>query len=123
MSVAQSLYESGKITYYENGFAKSFGISLKLHTIYIHKEFGKEFSNRKQYSSKTRMHKKLTKPSDQRILKNTNEGSTRDEERLYDLIGKVCLWQMSNARLKKKPRKLISPTKKKIYSRRRSIKI
>jgi DNA topoisomerase-1 len=50
MTVAQKLYESGKITYMRTDSPSLSDLALNSIQAYINKEFGKDYSNRKQYS-------------------------------------------------------------------------
>lgn len=113
MSVAQKLYENGKITYMRTDSPNLSELALNSIQSYINKEFGKEFSNRKQYSSKNTNAQEAHEAIRPTYIENTNEGSTRDEERLYDLIWKRSIAsQMSNARLEKTTAKIDISTRK-----------
>lgn len=113
MSVAQKLYESGKITYMRTDSPNLSDLALNSIQSYINKEFGKEFSNRKQYASKNSNAQEAHEAIRPTYIENTNEGSNRDEERLYDLIWKRTIAsQMSNARLEKTVAKIDISTRK-----------
>lgn len=113
MTVAQKLYESGKITYMRTDSPNLSDLALNSIQAYINKEFGKEFSNRKQYASKNSNAQEAHEAIRPTYIENTNEGSNRDEERLYNLIWKRTIAsQMSNARLEKTIAKIDISTRK-----------
>ncbi len=113
MSVAQKLYENGKITYMRTDSPNLSDLALNTIQSYINKEYGKEYSNRKQYASKNSNAQEAHEAIRPTYIENTNEGSNRDEERLYDLIWKRTIAsQMSNARLEKTVAKIDISTRK-----------
>jgi len=113
MTVAQKLYESGKITYMRTDSPSLSDLALNSIQAYINKEFGKDFSNRKQYSSKNSNAQEAHEAIRPTYIENTNEGINRDEERLYNLIWKRTIAsQMSNARLEKTTAKIDISTRK-----------
>jgi DNA topoisomerase-1 len=113
MSVAQKLYESGKITYMRTDSPNLSDLALNTIQSYINKEFGKEYSNRKQYASKNSSAQEAHEAIRPTYIENTNEGINRDEERLYDLIWKrTVASQMSNAKLEKTIAKIDISTRK-----------
>ena len=118
MSVAQKLYESGKITYMRTDSPNLSDLALNSIQSYINKEFGKEYSNRKQYASKNSNAQEAHEAIRPTYIENTNEGINRDEERLYDLIWKRTIAsQMSNAKLEKTVAKIdISARKEKFIA-------
>ena len=100
--VAQKLYESGKITYMRTDSPNLSVTALDSIEAYVNKEFGKEYSNRKQYASKHSGAQEAHEAIRPTYTENTAEGTTRDEEKLYDLIWKrTVASQMSNAKLEK----------------------
>lgn len=113
MSVAQKLYEYGKITYMRTDSPNLSELALNTIQSYINKEFGKEYSNRKQYASKNSNAQEAHEGIRPTYIENTQEGTNRDEERLYDLIWKRTIAsQMSNARLEKTVAKIDISTRK-----------
>lgn len=113
MMVAQKLYESGKITYMRTDSPNLSDLALNTIQSYINKEFGKEYSNRRQYASKNSNAQEAHEAIRPTYIENTNEGSNRDEERLYDLIWKRTIAsQMSNAQLEKTTAKIDISTRK-----------
>jgi DNA topoisomerase-1 len=113
MSVAQKLYEYGKITYMRTDSPNLSEEALNSIQSYINKEFGKDYSNRKQYASKNSNAQEAHEGIRPTYIENTNEGTNRDEERLYDLIWKRTIAsQMSNARLEKTVAKIDISTRK-----------
>ena len=117
MSVAQKLYEAGKITYMRTDSPNLSDTALNSIQAYINKEFGKDYSNRKQYASKNSNAQEAHEGIRPTYIENTNEGSNRDEERLYDLIWKRTIAsQMSNARLEKTIAKIDISTRKEKFN-------
>ena len=113
MSVAQKLYESGKITYMRTDSPSLSDLALNTIQSHINKEYGKEYSNRKQYTAKSSNAQEAHEAIRPTYIENMNEGNTRDEERLYDLIWKRTIAsQMSNARLEKTTAKINISTRK-----------
>ncbi|MFN8237036.1 MAG: type I DNA topoisomerase [Chitinophagales bacterium] len=113
MSVAQKLYESGKITYMRTDSPNLSDLALNTIQSYINKAFGKEYSNRKQYASKNSSAQEAHEAIRPTYIENTNEGINRDEERLYDLIWKRTIAsQMSKAKLEKTVAKIDISTRK-----------
>ena len=113
MSVAQKLYEYGKITYMRTDSTNLSELALNSIQSYINKSFGKEYSNRKQYTTKNSSAQEAHEAIRPTYIENTNEGTTRDEERLYDLIWKRTIAsQMSNAKLEKTIAKIDISTRK-----------
>ncbi|MEZ5026408.1 MAG: type I DNA topoisomerase [Chitinophagales bacterium] len=113
MMVAQKLYESGKITYMRTDSPNLSDLALNSIQSYINKEYGKEYSNRKQYSTKNKSAQEAHEAIRPTYIDNINEGINRDEERLYNLIWKRTIAsQMSNARLEKTIAKIDISTRK-----------
>lgn len=102
MIVAQKLYEAGKITYMRTDSPNLSEEALSSIQTHINKSFGIEYSNKKQYASKNSNAQEAHEGIRPTYIENQNEGSNRDEERLYDLIWKRTIAsQMSNAKLEK----------------------
>jgi DNA topoisomerase-1 len=116
MLVAQKLYEAGKITYMRTDSPNLSELALNSINQYINKEFGTEFANRKQYSSKNSNAQEAHEAIRPTYIENTNEGSNRDEEKLYNLIWKRTIAsQMSNAKLEKTVAKIEISNRKEIF--------
>ncbi|MCB0513346.1 MAG: type I DNA topoisomerase, partial [Bacteroidetes bacterium] len=118
MQVAQKLYEAGKITYMRTDSPSLSDLALNSIQVYINKEFGKDYSNRKQYATKNASAQEAHEAIRPTYIENTSEGSNRDEEKLYQLIWKRTIAsQMSNARLEKTIAKIdISTPKEKFIA-------
>lgn len=102
MSVAQKLYEAGKITYMRTDSPNLSELALSTIQSYINKEFGKDYSNRKQYSAKSSNAQEAHEAIRPTYIDHTHVSGHRDEERLYELIWKRTIAsQMSNAKLEK----------------------
>lgn len=102
MQVAQKLYEAGKITYMRTDSPNLSDLALNTIQAYISNSFGKDYSNRRQYATKNASAQEAHEAIRPTYIENVNEGSTRDEEKLYQLIWKRTIAsQMSNAKLEK----------------------
>ena len=102
MSVAQKLYEAGKITYMRTDSPNLSELALNTIESYINQEFGKDYSNRKQYSAKSSNAQEAHEAIRPTYIDHTHVSGYRDEERLYELIWKRTIAsQMSNAKLEK----------------------
>ena len=101
MRVAQGLYESGLITYMRTDSTNLSDDAVKQAKNVITQEYGKEYSNPKQFKGKKskgaqEAHEAI-RPSD--LSRKTMTGE-RDQERLYDLIWKRSVAsQMADAEL------------------------
>jgi DNA topoisomerase-1 len=101
MDAAQKLYEAGLITYMRTDSTNLSEDALKACEKYIKKEFGKEYSDLKTYTSKNKgaqeAHEAI-RPT--QIDKANPEGLEGDTEKLYQLIWKrTVASQMSNAKV------------------------
>lgn len=116
MQVAQKLYEAGKITYMRTDSPSLSDLALNSIQAYINKEFGKDYSNRKQYATKNASAQEAHEAIRPTYIENTSEGSNRDEEKLYQLIWKRTIAsQMSNARLEKTVAKIDISNRKELF--------
>ncbi len=101
MRVAQSLYESGLITYMRTDSTNLSDDAIEQAKNFITSSFGDHYSNPQQYRGKKakgaqEAHEAI-RPSD--LTQNATTGE-RDQERLYDLIWKRAISsQMANAKL------------------------
>lgn len=113
MLVAQKLYEAGKITYMRTDSPNLSELALNSINAYINKEFGKDYANKKQYSSKNSNAQEAHEAIRPTYIENTNEGSNKDEEKLYQLIWRRTIAsQMSHAKLEKTVAKIDISTRK-----------
>lgn len=102
MSVAQRLYESGRITYMRTDSVNLSDTAVNGAKTEIEKAYGPEFSNPQKYSTKSsgaqEAHEAI-RPTDFSVHEVDGES---DEVRLYDLIWKRAISsQMSNAELER----------------------
>lgn len=102
MSVAQRLYESGKITYMRTDSVNLSDFALQAAGDTIRSQYGEEYHKQRSYTSKSKgaqeAHEAI-RPTD--LAVNSVDGE-RNEQRLYDLIYKRTLAsQMADAKLEK----------------------
>lgn len=102
MSVAQKLYESGKITYMRTDSTSLSETAMGAAAAYIKQTFGQDYSNPVQYQTKSSSAQEAHEAIRPTYLDNESVDGARDEQRLYDLIWKRTIAsQMSKARLEK----------------------
>ncbi len=109
MSVAQRLYEAGKITYMRTDSVNFSDTALESAKAEIERAFGKEYSNPTKYKTKSsnaqEAHEAI-RPTE--FSTHSIEGDS-DDERLYSLIWKRSIAsQMSNAKLERTTIKIVS---------------
>lgn len=102
MSVAQRLYESGKITYMRTDSVNLSDLALDAAGEAIRNQYGEDYHKQRKYSSKSKgaqeAHEAI-RPTD--LSMNSVDGE-RNEKRLYDLIYKRTIAsQMADAQLEK----------------------
>lgn len=102
MLLAQHLYESGKITYMRTDSVNLSNTAINASKSYITSTYGKEFSQVRQYTTKTKgaqeAHEAI-RPTD---MYTTRVSGDTQENRLYELIWKRTIAsQMSDAQLEK----------------------
>jgi DNA topoisomerase-1 len=102
MTVAQKLYEAGKISYMRTDSLNLSETAIEGATAEITKEYGKEFLHVRKYKTKSESAQEAheaIRPTDFSLHQAGNE---RNEERLYELIWKRAIAsQMSDAQLEK----------------------
>jgi DNA topoisomerase-1 len=102
MSVAQKLFESGKITYMRTDSTNLSETALSAAAAYISGAFGKEYSHPTQYATKNNSAQEAHEAIRPTYMDHVTVDGTRDEQRLYDLIWKrTVASQMSKAKLEK----------------------
>ena len=111
MSVAQRLYESGRITYMRTDSVNLSDTARDAAVMEISSAYGKEYSNPTKYKTKSsgaqEAHEAI-RPTDFAVHSIHDE---RDEERLYELIWKRAIAsQMSDAHLERTTIKIESPS-------------
>ncbi|PWH86677.1 type I DNA topoisomerase [Brumimicrobium oceani] len=116
MRVAQSLYESGLITYMRTDSVNLSETAMEGAKSTIIKDYGKEYSNPKKFKSKSagaqEAHEAI-RPTDFGVS-SVNKGN--DEDRLYDLIWKRSIAsQMSPAKLERTTIKIGAPEVQDIF--------
>lgn len=102
MTVAQKLYESGKITYMRTDSVNLSESALGMARDVIEKSFGKEYSKTRQYKSKTKGAQEAHEAIRPTSLSLNAAGEDESEKKLYELIWKRTLAsQMSDALIEK----------------------
>jgi DNA topoisomerase-1 len=102
MSVAQRLYESGKITYMRTDSVNISQTAIEAAASYISSSFGPEYSDPRNYTTKDSAAQEAHEAIRPTYIENEEEGSSRDEARLYELIWKRTIAsQMAQAELEK----------------------
>jgi len=102
MTVAQKLYEAGKISYMRTDSLNLSGFALDASKEQIIKDYGQEFSFTRVYKTKSETAQEAheaIRPTDFAVRE---AGTDRNEQRLYELIWKRAIAsQMADARLEK----------------------
>lgn len=98
MSVAQRLYESGKITYMRTDSVNLSNTAINAAASFIKNEYGNEYSNPRSYSTKDSAAQEAHEAIRPTYLSSMTVSGSYDEERLYELIWKRTIAsQMSQA--------------------------
>jgi DNA topoisomerase I len=102
MTVAQKLYESGKITYMRTDSVNLSGTAIAMAKEEIAKNYGEEYIKVRQYATKSKgaqeAHEAI-RPTDMKV---SNVSGDAAQQRLYELIWKRTLAsQMADAKLEK----------------------
>jgi DNA topoisomerase I len=102
MSVAQKLYEAGKITYMRTDSVNLSKTALAAARDTITGEFGAEYVKTRNFSTKTKGAQEVHEAIRPTYLENNNVSGSRQEQRLYELIWKRTIAsQMSEAQLER----------------------
>lgn len=102
MTVAQKLYESGKITYMRTDSVNLSGTAIGMAKEVIEKNFGPEYIKVRQYTTKSKGAQEAHEAIRPVYMNVMNAGADASEQRLYELIWKRTLAsQMSDALLEK----------------------
>jgi DNA topoisomerase-1 len=102
MSVAQKLYEQGLITYMRTDSTSLSNMALGTIKDEILSEYGEEYSELRQYKSKSSNAQEAHEAIRPTYIQRHNGGKDRDEQRLYELIWKRTISsQMSVAKIEK----------------------
>lgn len=102
MSVAQKLYESGKITYMRTDSVNLSGLAINAAKQKIISSLGEKYHQVRQYKTKSKGAQEAHEAIRPAYLDNEEISGTSQEKRLYDLIWKRTIAsQMSDAELEK----------------------
>jgi DNA topoisomerase-1 len=102
MSVAQRLYESGKITYMRTDSVNLSDLAMEMAAGVIKNNFGEKYVNPRRYKTKSKGAQEAHEAIRPTYMENSSIDGERDEMRLYDLIWKRTLAsQMADAELEK----------------------
>lgn len=102
MSVAQKLYESGKITYMRTDSVNLSDTAINAAEEYITNTFGEKYASPKSYSTKDSSAQEAHEAIRPTNLTKSSTGGTGDQARLYELIWKRTIAsQMSKAELER----------------------
>ena len=102
MLVAQKLYESGKITYMRTDSVNLSDFALDAAEGQIKNEYGKEYSHRKKFKTKTASAQEAHEAIRPTDFSKENVAGSKDEKALYELIWKRAIAsQMSDAKIER----------------------
>jgi len=102
MSVAQKLYEAGKITYMRTDSTNLSQLAINTAASVIKTEFGEEYSKPRQFKTKSKGAQEAHEAIRPTYMDNREVPGSNQEKKLYNLIWKRTLAsQMSNARIEK----------------------
>jgi DNA topoisomerase-1 len=102
MSIAQKLYESGKITYMRTDSTNLSETAIQAAAEYISQQFGADYSHPTRYSTKNSSAQEAHEAIRPTYIQNEKVDGTREEQKLYELIWKrTVASQMSKAKLEK----------------------
>ena len=102
MRLAQSLYESGHITYMRTDSVNLSSLALATSKEVIAEQYGKEYVHTRQFRTKSKGAQEAHEAIRPAYMSRLSAGATRDEQRLYELIWKRTIAsQMSEAQSEK----------------------
>jgi DNA topoisomerase-1 len=102
MTVAQQLYESGKITYMRTDSVHLSDMALGLAKKVIEAQYGQEYVKTRQYTTASKGAQEAHEAIRPTYLQNQKVEGSADQRRLYDLIWKRTIAsQMSEARIER----------------------
>ncbi len=102
MTLAQRLYESGKITYMRTDSLNLSEEAIKAAAHAIKNDYGEAFSQSRRYKTKSQSAQEAHEAIRPTDFTTKSAGNERNEERLYDLIWKRAIAsQMSDAQVEK----------------------
>ncbi|MCQ2184213.1 MAG: type I DNA topoisomerase [Bacteroidales bacterium] len=100
MSIAQSLYEKGFITYMRTDSTNLSSLAINTAKKFIIDNFGEEYSHVRQYKTKTKGAQEAHEAIRPTYIDSISINGTAEEKKLYDLIWKrTVACQMAEARL------------------------
>lgn len=102
MRLAQSLYESGKITYMRTDSVNLSSLALATSKEVIEQQYGKQYVHTRQYRTKSKGAQEAHEAIRPTYMSELVAGATKDEQRLYELIWKRTIAsQMADAESEK----------------------
>ena len=102
MRLAQSLYESGKITYMRTDSVNLSTLALATSKEVITEQYGKEYVHTRQFRTKSKGAQEAHEAIRPTYMSTLTAGANRDEQRLYELIWKRTISsQMAEAESEK----------------------
>ena len=102
MRLAQSLYESGAITYMRTDSVNLSSLALATSKEVIAEKYGKEYVHTRQFRTKSKGAQEAHEAIRPAYMNKLTAGETRDEQRLYELIWKRTIAsQMAEAQSEK----------------------
>ena len=102
MRLAQSLYESGKITYMRTDSVNLSSLALATSKEVIAEKYGQAYVHTRQFHTKTKGAQEAHEAIRPSYMDRLSAGNTKDEQRLYELIWKRTIAsQMSEAQSEK----------------------
>ncbi len=102
MTLAQRLYESGKITYMRTDSVSLSELAMDIAAKEVTSAYGAEYSETRQYTTKSSSAQEAHEAIRPTDFSEKSAGSDRNQKRLYELIWKRAIAsQMANARIEK----------------------
>jgi len=102
MRLAQSLYESGKITYMRTDSVNLSSLALATSKDVIEQQYGSQYIHTRQYRTKSKGAQEAHEAIRPTYMSELSAGATKDEQRLYELIWKRTIAsQMADAESEK----------------------
>jgi DNA topoisomerase-1 len=102
MSIAQRLYEAGKITYMRTDSVNLSNLALAMAKKVVESEFGAKYSKTRNFKTKTKGAQEAHEAIRPTYIENKTIPGNKQEQRLYDLIWKRTIAsQMSEALIEK----------------------
>jgi DNA topoisomerase-1 len=102
MSVAQKLYESGKITYMRTDSMNLSNDAIKSAGVFIESNYGSEYFNSRKFATKSKGAQEAHEAIRPTNLANAKVDGERNHQRLYELIWKRTIAsQMADAKLER----------------------